>query len=95
MARIQILELPTEHHGDDMITPFALVIDRCEGVALELVETIESHWRRVGEQIGARGVLIFMESVEIPANEVPVDPNGHPLTLLARGVSIRAENDPA
>jgi tRNA(Ile)-lysidine synthase TilS/MesJ len=28
MARLQILELPTGHHGDDMVTPFVLVIDR-------------------------------------------------------------------
>jgi hypothetical protein len=28
MARLQILELPTEHHGDDMTTPWLLITER-------------------------------------------------------------------
>lgn len=67
MPRLQILELP-EGSGDDR-PPFALVVDRCEGVSLDLVEAIESHWQRVGEQLGARGTLIFTETVDIPAND--------------------------
>ncbi|MBC9719505.1 hypothetical protein H9Y04_44100 [Streptomyces sp. TRM66268-LWL] len=30
MARIQILELPAEHDGEDFATPFAIVIDDCD-----------------------------------------------------------------
>lgn len=67
MARLQILELP-EGSGDER-PPFVLVIDQCEGVSLDLVEAIESHWKHVGEQIGARGTLIFTETVNIPAND--------------------------
>lgn len=83
MARIQILELP--EGTDDDRPPFVLVVDQCEGVALELVETIESHWKRVGQQIGAQGTLIFMETVDIPANDVPVDPDGYPLKIRVEG----------
>lgn len=64
MARLQILELPSEHHGDDMITPFALVIDEVEdGEALgDLTKT--------RQLLGARAILVFEgETVEIPANE--------------------------
>jgi hypothetical protein len=69
VARLQILELP-EGTGDDR-PPFALIIDQCEGVPLELVESVESHWRQVGAQIGARGTLVFAETVEISANDTP------------------------
>ncbi|MEU6365782.1 hypothetical protein ABZ876_08500 [Streptomyces sp. NPDC046931] len=72
MARLQILELP-EGSGDDR-PPFVLVIDQCQGVPLDMVETVESSWRRAGEEIGARGVLIFVETVDIPANGTPVEP---------------------
>jgi hypothetical protein len=65
MARLQILELP-EGTNDDR-PPFVLVIDQCEGVTLDVVNAIESHWKRVGEQIGARGTLIFTEAIDIPA----------------------------
>lgn len=69
MARLQILELP-EGTGDER-PPFVLVIDQCQGVDLDMVETVEGSWRRVGQEIGARSVLVFMESVEIPANDPP------------------------
>ncbi|MFI5473229.1 hypothetical protein ACIA6D_23685 [Streptomyces cacaoi] len=67
MARLQILPLP-EGVGDDR-RPFALVVDRCEGVPLDMVQAVESSWKANAEQMGARGVLIFMESVDIPAND--------------------------
>lgn len=70
MARLQILELPEAVVGSVSETPFVLVIDQCEGVTLDLVDAIESHWKRVGEQIGARGTLIFTETVDIPANDI-------------------------
>lgn len=79
MTRLQILELP-EGAGDER-APFLLVIDQCQGVTLELVKAIEAHWKRVGEDIGAQGTLIFMETVDIPANDVPVDPDGYPLKI--------------
>jgi hypothetical protein len=69
MARIQILELPTEHHGDDMVTPWVLVIDEAEtGPDGELLMQ-SSDWEGMREQLGARAVLIFKGTVQIPANQ--------------------------
>lgn len=72
MARIQILELPTEHHGGDMVTPFVLVIDQYEPRRYVLgpdqsepVDQFES----VVQKTGARAVLVFEETVDIPANQ--------------------------
>ncbi|MFI8351348.1 hypothetical protein [Streptomyces sp. NPDC085596] len=81
MTRLQILQLP-EGAGDDR-PPFVLVIDQCQGVYLDMVEMIESHWRRVGEEIGARGTLIFMESVDISVNET------NPASAQPRGSESR------
>lgn len=78
MARIQILGLPTEHHGDDMTTPFALVVDQVESPFL-------GQWNEAAAQLGARAVLVFEETVEIPANETPVDPDGYPLKIRVEG----------
>lgn len=68
MARIQILELPTEHHGDDMNTPFVLIVDQ---VGPELPASngfVNDGWRHLKEDTGARCVFITTETVEIPAN---------------------------
>lgn len=76
MARLQILELPTEHHGDDMVTPLVLVIDQhrplryVAGIGME--EQAVDEFEGIAEKIGARAVLVFSEAVEIPANEPAV-----------------------
>ncbi|MEU3990099.1 hypothetical protein AB0F24_17280 [Streptomyces platensis] len=81
MARIQILELP-EGSGDDR-PPFVLVIDEArvedfypnaDGKTAwqnfqERVST-EDPLQRIADQIGARAVLVFEETVDIPANEL-------------------------
>ncbi len=73
MARIQILELPTEHHGDDMTTPFVLVIDQYQPqryiLGSDQPEPLDQFERTAG-RIGARAVLVFEETVDIPANEL-------------------------
>lgn len=74
MARLQILELP--EGADDERPPFVLVIDQA---GEDLAADIASWPRGIAERIGARHVICFSESVEIPANEVPVDPDGYPL----------------
>lgn len=81
MARLQILELP-EGTGDDR-PPFILVIDQ--------VPTDEAGFdalrRDIGtpddlvERIGAHAVLVFEDTIDLPANDVPLDENGHPLFL--------------
>lgn len=84
MARLQILELPTVYReeGPDE-TPFVLVIDQVED--LESVHTFLADPPGLKEQLGARAILIFDERVEIPANEVPVDPDGYPLKIRVEG----------
>jgi hypothetical protein len=82
MARIQILELPTEHHGDDMITPFAVVIDQ---LPVDAEGRISDDYNGLADKLGARAVLAFEDTVEIPANEVPVDPDGYPLKFRVEG----------
>ncbi|MDX5569245.1 hypothetical protein PYK79_46435 [Streptomyces sp. ID05-04B] len=87
MARIQILELPTEHHGDDMTTPFVLVIDqapRDESISQAFREDLELSGK-LAERLGARTVLCFEDTIEIPANEVPVDENGVPIRFAVEG----------
>lgn len=80
MARLQILELP-EGAGNER-PPFVLVIDEYEGVDVTPGITQESwllRYQGMAEQIGARAVLVFEESIDIPANDVPVDADGNPL----------------
>ncbi|GHD70182.1 hypothetical protein GCM10010317_076940 [Streptomyces mirabilis] len=83
MARLQILELPTEHHGDDMVTPFVLVIDKVQNPESMLDFLRDPPHLR--DELGARTILVFDEEVEIPANETPVDPDGYPLEIRVEG----------
>lgn len=73
MARIQILELP-EGSSDDR-PPFVLVVDQ--------VAELEDYWSFTDnpERLGARAILVFEDTIDIPANDVPVDENGQPLFL--------------
>lgn len=70
MARLQILELP-EGSGDDR-PPFILVIDEYEPrrymLALGDEEQVVDEFAGVAEKIGARQILAFVETVDIPAN---------------------------
>jgi hypothetical protein len=79
MARIQILELPAEHHGENMITPFAVVIDQVPDDGL-----IDpgADYSNVAKELGARVVMIFNDTIDIPANQATaagdVDAEGSP-----------------
>ncbi|MEU1071923.1 MULTISPECIES: hypothetical protein [unclassified Streptomyces] len=82
MARLQILELPDG--ADDDRPPFVLVID--EYIPQRYVlgpdnESPRDEFAGLAEKIGARAVLAFEETIDIPANEVPVDPDGYPLKI--------------
>ncbi|MEX3099533.1 MULTISPECIES: hypothetical protein [unclassified Streptomyces] len=82
MARLQILELPAG--DDDERPPFVLVID--EYVPQRYIlgpgqPEPASELDGIAERVGARAVLAFEETVEIPANEVSVDPDGYPLKI--------------
>jgi hypothetical protein len=89
MPRIQILELPTiyREHGDDE-TPFVLVIDQCEpqhDILGADQEPAPSPWEGLAERVGARAILVFEDTVEIPSNEVPLSPDGYPVRLRVMG----------
>ncbi|MET8378044.1 hypothetical protein [Streptomyces microflavus] len=60
MARLQILELP-EGAGDDR-PPFILVIDEWASP----FHGLPNEW---AEKIGAQGVLVFEDTIDIPAND--------------------------
>lgn len=81
MARLQILELP-EGSGDDR-PPFVLVVDETapQRIVLGGDTPWRDYWQDIADKIGARGVIVTPETVDIPANDVPVDENGHPLFL--------------
>ena len=70
MARIQILELPAvlRENGFDE-TPFVVVIDQVdtEEAAERLLEDIGD--RNLAEAMGARQVLVFQDTMDIPAND--------------------------
>jgi hypothetical protein len=84
VARLQILQLP-EGAGDDR-PPFVLVIDQHQpqryalGIGEDEPEMVDE-FAGVAEQIGARVVLVFQETVEIPANETAV--HAQPLMRVA------------
>ena len=81
MARLQILELP-EGSGDDR-PPFILVIDQADEATSaslglnpppDTLSPLEGLQRALGvsvaEQIGARAVLVFEDTIDIPANDL-------------------------
>ncbi|WP_055693384.1 hypothetical protein [Streptomyces prasinopilosus] len=74
MARLQILELP-EGTNDDR-PPFVLVVDEYTPRRFVMgpgqTEQPIDEFDGIAEKIGARGILVFEETVDIPANDVPV-----------------------
>lgn len=70
MARLQILELP--EGPDDSRPPFVLVVDQCEPqrLVIGMDQQWRDPWQMVADQVGARGVIVTPETVEIPANDV-------------------------
>ncbi|MFC7906461.1 hypothetical protein [Streptomyces nigra] len=76
MPRIQILPLP--EGASDERPPFALVIDQADEVILESlaygVAYDSDHGQRplrdaLKDELGARAILCFAETIEIPAND--------------------------
>jgi len=81
MARLQILELP-EAAGDRR-PPFVLVVDECvpQRIALGAEASFGDYWEQLADRIGASGVIVTPETVEIPANEVLIGPDGYPVRM--------------
>lgn len=75
MARIQILELPTQVAGDLVATPFAIVIDEVEtakvigttdGVPdILAAELTQSEADAIADRIGARGAILAACTMEV------------------------------
>ncbi len=74
MARIQILELP-EGAGDDR-PPFVLVVDQADYDSLSSLSAALEGWQNIPDQIGARAVLVFEDTIDIPANEITLTDRG-------------------
>ncbi|WP_194235936.1 hypothetical protein [Streptomyces acidicola] len=81
MARLQILELP-EGANDDR-PPFILVVDESvpQRVVLGGGNPVRDYWQDIADKIGACGVIVSPETIDIPANDVPLDTNGNPLFM--------------
>ncbi|MEV7975436.1 hypothetical protein [Streptomyces sp. NPDC086519] len=80
MARLQILELP-EGSGDDR-PPYLLIVDQVprdepafEALRRDLADG------DITARTGARAVLCFETTVDIPANDAPLGSDGRPLFL--------------
>ncbi|MFD5910232.1 hypothetical protein ACFWHL_16095 [Streptomyces massasporeus] len=81
MARLQILELP-EGSGDDR-PPFVLVIDQVDD---ELAEHIADWPGDIATRIGARHVICFPGTIDIPANDTTAYVDGsHPEFVVKLG----------
>lgn len=68
MARIQILELPVQVNGDDVETPFALIIDQVtdddRSIDLGVVFDARSI-ELLKDATGARGVIVYDGTLDI------------------------------
>lgn len=96
MARIQILQLPDGASGERR--PFLLVIDQADDATRASLASTESSLREgLAEHIGARGILAFEETVEIPANEIPISADSYLLAVRSDdnggGPSLRQRLD--
>jgi hypothetical protein len=69
MARLQILELPEVVVGSVSETPFVLVIDEVSAGPNGEPAINPDDLEGVCERIGARHILVFEETVDIPAND--------------------------
>jgi hypothetical protein len=78
MARIQILELPTEVVGDYVRTPFALVIDQVDveteevrgaaGPAIRervVAELTQHEANQIAERLGAVGAILVANTLNV------------------------------
>ncbi|MFD3517718.1 hypothetical protein [Streptomyces sp. NPDC058657] len=91
MTRIQVLELP-EGAGDER-PPFVLVVDECAPRRIIIGmdhAPVRDYWAVAAEQMGARGVVVTAETVEIPANALLPFGESAERVDLADGINARA-----
>ena len=74
MARIQILELPTQVVGEKVRTPFALIIDQVETETLPTYDDVSVHTTSeltqteadtIGRNLGAVGVVLASCTLDV------------------------------
>ncbi|UPZ27637.1 hypothetical protein MUK60_07295 [Streptomyces sp. LRE541] len=74
MARLQILELPEVFVGEASETPFVLVVDEYEPrryiMGPDQNEQPINEFDGIAEKVGARCILAFADTVDIPANDL-------------------------
>jgi hypothetical protein len=64
MARIQILELPSEEDANErFVTPFALIIDQCGDELRDAL--LDGGLAEFRERCGARAALVTAETIDI------------------------------
>lgn len=73
MARLQILELPMVHNGDQTETPFLLVIDEWTVDTMEEHAAANAYWDDFAQKIGAQGILCTDRTIDIPANDLTIN----------------------
>ncbi|WP_052808715.1 hypothetical protein [Streptomyces cyaneogriseus] len=90
MARLQILELP-EGIGDDR-PPFVLVVDQMpnDEPGFEALRR-DLNDGNLAERIGARAVLVFEDTIDIPANDVPINPDSEQFRALTQDEIRKAQ----
>lgn len=62
-ARLRILELPSQTRGDELTTPFAIIVDRVPTDSL-----LADHPEDLGaaaKALGAAGTLVFADEIDI------------------------------
>jgi hypothetical protein len=60
--RLRVMELPSEVVGDDVTTPFLLIIDRCNADQAERIKQLPPNWVA---QTGAKFALFLEDEVEL------------------------------
>jgi hypothetical protein len=70
MPRLQILPLPDVFVGEASETPFVLVIDQVDEATADAFREDLEKAGNIAEKIGARAVLCFEDTIDIPANDI-------------------------
>lgn len=90
MARLQILELPMVHNGDATETPFILVIDQA---GTDTTKYIADWPDDIAQRLGARHVLCFPSTIDIPANNLTISTPPAATELVIDGDTVKVAEE--
>ncbi|MER5350594.1 hypothetical protein ABT093_09710 [Kitasatospora sp. NPDC002551] len=65
MARIQVLELPMRHSGDDTETPFVIILDQLDGTDLAELHRHAALGEELTQRSGARAVIAWAGTLDV------------------------------